>query len=130
MCICRSLAVNVNTTHVERAVIVVALVTTSSRGWQEPSSLDMSVKVRKTNYMPKLHTDIHMRKCSPSTTIRKQIVPSPCSSLFENVFPEFLCYCMMLLYVCIRHSSFDNMCNITAQLLVNLHTHRLYRAEL
>lgn len=75
VCICRSLAANVNTTHVARAVIVVALVTTSSPGWQEPSSLDMSVKVRKTNVKPKLRTTTHMWRCSPSATTGKQIVP-------------------------------------------------------
>lgn len=57
VCGCRSLAVSVSTTHAGRAVIIVALVTTSSPGWQEPSSLDISVKVRKTNYMLKLHSD-------------------------------------------------------------------------
>lgn len=58
---------NVNTTHVEKAAIVVALVTTSSPGWQEPSSLDMSVKVRTTNYMLKLHTTTYVGNSSPTT---------------------------------------------------------------
>lgn len=63
ICVCRSLAANVNTTHAGRAVIVVALVTTSRPGWQEPSTLDISVRVRKprntTNYTLKLHTTTH-----------------------------------------------------------------------
>ena len=51
MCVCvrRSLAVNANTTHAGRAVIVVALDTTSRPGWQEPSTLDISARVRRRN---------------------------------------------------------------------------------
>lgn len=41
-------------------MIVVALVTTSKPGWQEPSTLDISVRVRKmytnANYILQLHT--------------------------------------------------------------------------
>lgn len=43
----RSSLANVSTTHVERAAIVVALVTTSKPGWQGPSTLGISVRVRK-----------------------------------------------------------------------------------
>lgn len=55
LCVCRSLAVSVNTTHAGRAVIVVALVTISRPGWQEPSTPDMSVRVRKMQHNNKLH---------------------------------------------------------------------------
>lgn len=58
VCACRSLAVNVNTTHAGRAVIIVALVTTSRPGWQEPSTLDISARVR-TQHNNRLHTTIH-----------------------------------------------------------------------
>lgn len=44
--LCRSSLANVSTTHVERAAIVVALVTTSKPGWQGPSTLGISVRVR------------------------------------------------------------------------------------
>lgn len=58
--VCRSSVANVSTTHVERAVIVVALVTTNMPGWQEPSTLDISVRVRKmhtnANDILQLHT--------------------------------------------------------------------------
>lgn len=58
--VCRSSVANVSTTLVERAVIVVALVTTNKPGWQEPSTLDISVRVRKmytnANHILQLHT--------------------------------------------------------------------------
>lgn len=56
----RNSVANVSTTHVDRAVIAVALVTTSKPGWQEPFTLDISVRVRNTcthaNYRLQLNT--------------------------------------------------------------------------
>lgn len=61
ICVCRSSVVNVNTTHVARAVIAVALVTTSKPGWQEPSTRGISARVRtmcaNANYIFRLHID-------------------------------------------------------------------------